>query len=348
LIWILPLLACSGGGADTAADLLTELTSPGPYGVGFQVGELTYSDTVAGGERTLRLATWYPTGDSEGEEARYFLDSIEAPGVLADAAPLAGGLPLVVFSHGHTGYAENSAFLMEHLASHGYLVAAPDHTGNTILDGDDRQTEIYLQRPLDISATLDHLAGQWEITDTSAIGHSFGGYTLHALAGAGYDEALIGQCLDGSDTSSYCSTMTGALAERLRQGFSEPRVQAFISMAPGDYRLYGASLAEVDQRPILLMTGDLDERTGPDAEPIWEALRGGGNLHLRLAGGGHQTFTDYSGILETGDDLMDPEEGWRITDAYALAFLGYHRGDARMAEVLEGELAVSALAAFVE
>ncbi len=45
--------------------------------------------------------------------------------------PAAGDFPLVIYSHGNGGLRYVSAFLTEHLASHGFVVMAPDHTGNT-------------------------------------------------------------------------------------------------------------------------------------------------------------------------------------------------------------------------
>lgn len=342
----LALLACAADKGDTAppVDLLTRMVEPGPYAVGYAETRLETAD-LTGAARGLRLAIWYPTGDSEGDEAAYFMGSVPAEGVWAEATPAAGPFPLAVFSHGHQGYAENSGFLMEHLASHGFVVAAPDHTGNTILDGDDRTTAIYYQRPGDISAVIDAAqAGALPAPGISdeviALGHSFGGYTLHALGGAAYDEALIAACLDGSDTSAYCSTMSEEDAARFRAGFADPRIAAFISMAPGDYRLFGEGLGQI-AAPVLHMTGELDPATGGDADDIWAALAGGQNLRVELLGGGHQSFTDYSGVLESFDGLIDPEEGWRITDAYALAFASYHLGDASAAPVLDGEITVS-------
>ncbi len=338
---------CAGGGADTAAseDLLATLTAPGPYAVGYAESAVTYPDPAGGGDRSLRLALWVPTDDDDGDEAAYFLGSIPAEGVLDDAAPAAGPFPLAVFSHGTTGYAENSAFLMEHLASHGYIVAAADHTDDTILDGGDRATEIYFQRAHDVSALIDHVQGLGLPLDGDvvALGHSFGGYTLHGLAGAAYDEALIADCLSGADTSSYCSTMTDAWADLFRAGFSDDRVRAWVSMAPGDYRLYGAGLAEA-AGPFLHMTGELYPRTGTDNEDIWAGLQGGESLRVQILGGGHQTFTDYSGVLESFDGLIEAQAGFDIINPYALAFLDYHRGDDRGAPLLGGDVVVSAQA----
>jgi predicted dienelactone hydrolase len=45
-----------------------------------------------------------------------------------------GPLPLVLHSHSSGGGRRQSSFLCEHLASHGYVVAAADHVGNTAAD----------------------------------------------------------------------------------------------------------------------------------------------------------------------------------------------------------------------
>ena len=52
----------------------------------------------------------------------------------APAATSPGNYPLVVFSHGFAGYPEQSVSLTTHLASWGFVVAAPDHVERS-LDG---------------------------------------------------------------------------------------------------------------------------------------------------------------------------------------------------------------------
>ena len=52
---------------------------------------------------------------------------------MRDATPAPGGpFPGVVFSHGMAGHRRQSTFLCTHLASHGFVVASPDHVGNTL------------------------------------------------------------------------------------------------------------------------------------------------------------------------------------------------------------------------
>lgn len=340
---LLLLLACAEEPVETV-DLVTELTSPGPYAVGYRVSEVRYEDPD--GERVLRLALWYPSSDKSGHDAEY-LDALEAPGVWEDAQPASGSFPLVVFSHGHRGYAENSGFLMQHLASHGWVVAAPDHTGNTTFDDEYRHTNIYYQRPLDISAVIDHMLALSADDPLHglprqpivAMGHSFGGYTLHALAGATYDlEQLLPACADGTGNPNFCGELDEAAQARFAAGFFEDRISAFIPMAAGDYGLFGPGLATA-QGPILMMNGTLDPNT--ELPLIWEGLQGEDREHLTILGGGHQTFTDFSGILEHMDGLIDPEEGFRIIDAWALAWARVYTGDESPRPLLDGEVSVS-------
>ena len=337
-------------GGDEPVDLVTSLAEPGPYAVGFRATEVTYDSSE--GARTLRFTVWYPSDATDGTHPRYN-GLVESTVAWQDAELAAGGpFPAHVYSHGHQGYAEASGFWMEHLASHGFVVAAPDHTGNTTFDGSERLTEIYFLRAEDLGATIDTLAaptgdlaflsGAVDLEGLTASGHSFGGYTLHALAGATFDPDLIAQCLDGTDTSSYCSTMDDAAAARLAAGLTDPRITAFVSMAPGDFRLFGASgLAAVD-RPILHMTGDLDPQTGSVAEDIWGALAGGPHRRVDIAGGGHQTFTDFSGVLETFDGLIEAERGFRIVDAYGLGWIHHQRGSLDATALFDGSLEVDA------
>lgn len=338
--------------------LVASLTARGPHAVGYRTGEVAYPDPASPAtERLLRLALWYPSDDAAGTEAVY-QGIFPSDGVWQDAHASPGPFPVAVFSHGHQGYAENSGFLMAHLASHGWLVAAPDHTGNTTFDGAERTTDIYYQRPLDVSAVLDHLAALPADDPLAglpgepvvALGHSFGGYTVLALAGAAYDlDTLLPACEDGTDSSSFCGNMTAEAEALFAAGFSDPRLAGVVAMAAGDYRLFGAAGASATDVPVLLMTGELDGSTASDGEPYWDALAGrGGDLRVHLLGGGHQTFTDFSGILEDAEGLIEAEEGFRIIDAYTLAWARHLAGDPAVAGVLDGTLPVSDQAVLME
>lgn len=100
--------------------------------------------------RRLVAQVWYPAEPAEGADpvpwnedwdvvgpamARslgfpwFFLDHVaDVPShAVADATPLSGRLPVVLYSHGWTGFRTIALNQMEELASHGYVVIALDH-----------------------------------------------------------------------------------------------------------------------------------------------------------------------------------------------------------------------------
>jgi dienelactone hydrolase len=144
----------SGSESETGGPDPISYTEPGP----FAVGNVAMVLADPAGTRDLIVELWYPaSGDATGagqELIDFALDGDEAAslGALIDAAPDAcvrkqtssanapalaavpGPWPTVVFSHCH-GCARFSSFsLIERLASHGFLVAAVDHAGNTMFD----------------------------------------------------------------------------------------------------------------------------------------------------------------------------------------------------------------------
>lgn len=335
---VLLLLACAADPEPTPTELALALAEPGPYGVSYSTRTLLWDSPL--GPRELHLASWAPSpAPNSGLDYR---DLVESAGASKDSTLAEGRFPLAVFSHGHQGYAEVSAFLMEHLASHGFVVLAPDHTGNTLFDGPDRQTSIYWQRPMDLSAALDWaeapgddaLAGHIG-EGVVVLGHSFGGYTVHALAGAVYSEARLAACAGEGDGTPFCDGFTPADAAIFAEGLGDDRVQAVASLAPGDFALFGAEGLGAIGAPVLHALGSAD--AGGDALDIWEALNRAGNLLLWLEGAGHQAFTDFAGNLEP-EATLEPAEGWRLIRAYTLAWALQGLGDPRGTPLLTGEV----------
>src|SRR5262249_22406265 len=168
---------------------------------------------------TLAMEAWYPATDAHaGADLDTRQDMYEMlPGLprvtqeaVRDAEPRSGRYPLVLFSHGFGGHRRQSTFFCTHVASHGYVVAACDHTGNTVFDvmraalaaraGEpmpdfgDALRSFAVARPADVRAgsgpaayralrdqLLDGLAGEPRtLSDRDRIGmsgHSFGGWT---------------------------------------------------------------------------------------------------------------------------------------------------------------------------
>jgi predicted dienelactone hydrolase len=116
-----------------------------------------------------------------------------------------GKAPTLVFSHGFHGCATQSRFLMEALASAGYLVLAPNHRDATCNSGTAQWLErptapfgqpdtwndtVYRDRADDVRnlvaalGTDERFRGRADLKRLGLVGHSLGGYTVLGLAGA--------------------------------------------------------------------------------------------------------------------------------------------------------------------
>ena len=176
----------------------------GPFPVGVRTQELNDESR----QRKLPIEFWYPaTDDYKGQDLdrntqdKYTLFTQIRQGAVRDAKLQGGCFPLIVFSHGYSGHRRQTTHLCCHLASHGYIVASPDHVGNTMMDMTEGLTdasrrrsaeeltkmaqESAIDRPIDISFIIDNiLAGNTWVPQNSVdadkigiSGHSFGGWT---------------------------------------------------------------------------------------------------------------------------------------------------------------------------
>lgn len=224
-----------------------------------------------------------------------------------DVAIAPGPFPLVLFSHGNGGIRFQSFFFAAHLASHGFVVATPDHHGNTFLDalGGIEDADPAVNRPLDMSFLIDELTaftgepghfleGAIDPQKIGVSGHSFGGYTALALAGGAF----------GLGT------------------FSDARVKAILPQAPAAWFFEDAFFAGITL-PTLVVGGTLDETTPFPANqqhPFDVLPSGAAFVGLaELAEAGHFTFSDFCevprellGFLGGFDEACEPRHlAWR-------------------------------------
>lgn len=314
------------------AGWITRFEVRGPYAVGSSEGSVTYPDPATDGDRTNRLVVWYPTEATEGALAAY-LGPRSAKDVLLDAPVAPGTFPLVLFSHGYQGDVDNGTNLMAWFASHGWVVAAIEHTGNTLADGDNVGTEIYLRRGPDLSATLDHLLGPHPLAASVdparvlATGHSFGNYTLLSLAGAPWDVDGWQQRCDEGSTHRICADWTPAAAATLRSSARDPRILAFASLAGSGTEAFTAAGLGTIASPWLQLSGALDSSVPNEtvSDPLWAALPAGDKVRVDLAHGDHQASMDFAGVAPglipgTSADAIPWERGHRLSYVYLGAF----------------------------
>lgn len=344
LLW----LACADDGLDSATtgdgglaeEAFTDPAAWGPWPVGTEEEAITMSWGV-----DLAVQTWYPRVDAEGSPHAYddLLADLALDGGLADCAR---PRPVVLFSHGNGGMRWQSFFLTQYLASHGFVVVAPDHTGNTVFDMDeDRMPELVFRRPVDIADSFDALL-QWSAdpahplhgcVDPDAgyamVGHSFGGYTSLAVAGAPIDtEAVAATCADsGGWLCAYVATWAAEHPEQTVWDLGDPRAWAVVPMAPAAYETLAAGLDQVAIPPLIL-AGSMD-RTTPwtsTVEPIYEGLPPAERAAAILEGAGHYHFSDACQLLpgtpECGEEYLPAEEVHPLVQALVLAWIQQARG----------------------
>ncbi|MCX5757722.1 MAG: dienelactone hydrolase family protein, partial [Candidatus Hydrogenedentes bacterium] len=305
----------------------------GPYPVGVTTMQFTDHDridTLTKKPRSLLTEIWYPaTDDSKDLPKNRFLDfflrgtDAALPILMQvafnfdvkqleetfhnfavrDARIRDGSFPLVLFSHGNGGLRFQNAFLCEHLASHGYIVAAPDHTGNaavTYVDGQmvafneaDRE-QAAKDRPVDIRFLIDtfqrlssgadsRFLARIDMNRVAVCGHSFGGYTSTWLA----------------DT--------------------EPRVRAIIPMAGvakerTNFTCPAMIMLATEDKTMKLEGNDrirkyYDDSKGPRYFVEFKNAKEGIGTCKRIAAGEPVTYTPM--------DVMFP-----LINGYATAFLG--------------------------
>ncbi|MFO0724265.1 MAG: hypothetical protein U1E65_10810 [Myxococcota bacterium] len=341
----LAAFACGG-----RVELQDPVDQPGRHHVGYREAEFKYTP-LGDSERTLRLAVWYPTDSTEGGETKYL--GVARPGVLSGAKPAGSNLPVLVFSHGRLAFAEASGFVGEYFASHGFVAIAPDHTGDTTVNlVDPLTTETFARRPQDLGAALDYLynlpsndslAGKIG-QEVIAVGHSFGGYTVFAAAGASFplDPA---SCSASMGPHDWCSTMTPALGERFKAGFLDSRIWSLAAMAPGSADVLGPQGLGAITIPEMLFTGGLDSVDGAR----WFGPMSAGALWVQLPKASHNSFTDVCELFPGvgGNDVCSPMALPAATlhptmSTYLLAFARRSLfGDGAMSAILAGTSSVS-------
>ena len=319
-------LACSLGPVELddegkRSPLQWSVELEGEYGVGLLSWDHEYVVPVGESPRTIALNLWYPTEENDGEPGAYLQGLYEDPLVFRNADPAPAwrdkGFPVLVHSHGHYAWGASSASLMRFFASHGWVVVAPDHTDNTLLETvEPRPTSHYIHRPLDISASLNAIAdlsipglGQVDTQSVLMSGHSFGAYTVWASAGAEVSaDSLEETCL--SLEEGQCTEAEQAIF--LSGELSEPRIGAAITMAGAIRRNFFGETGHLGvDVPLMLMSGTED---GDGIPASWEGLQDLSPLYwLELIGGCHESFA--MGVCST----LDPELGFSLVNAYSLA-----------------------------
>jgi predicted dienelactone hydrolase len=253
----------------------------------------------------IRATIWYPAAAGAREETQWIGPPVVpffSAGSAARDAELAAGprRPLVLLSHGFGGAASDLAWLGAGLAARGFIAVAINHPGNNALE--DYTAEAYSLmwlRAVDLSAVIDALlddktfGNQIDPTRIGAAGHSFGGYTVIAIAGGITDPMRLQTFCRSPASDALCasspqaSKMRQASLERLgsdpdfqqrynRAGnsYRDERVRAVFAMAPGPAPVFIPDSLNKILIPVAIVTGDVDEIAPPGsgAEALGKAI----------------------------------------------------------------------------
>lgn len=301
----------SSSSASTQSDAYQN--SPGP----FEVGILRFDWTDKKRDRSVPVKIYFPK-------------SGDAP------------FPVIIFSHGLGGSREGYEYLGREWASHGYVCVHLQHLGSDnavwqgvpLADVMPRMRKAALDianatnRPLDVKFAIDQieqmnkreptLKNKLDLGRIGVAGHSFGAYTVLAIAG----ETFVTR--EGREVTGL-----------------DPRVKAAIPMsAPlASNRLRpDAAFAKI-KIPCLHMTGTKD--TSPigtdeasDRRVPFDHIKGGDQFLITLQDGDHMIFSGRGALPGGGND----EHFQTYIKMSSVAFWdAYLKGDAKAKEWLTGD-----------
>ena len=189
-----------------------------------------------------------------------------------------GKMPVVIASHGLGAAADYFADTGKHLASHGYVVVVPQHPGSdstqiqNLKAGRSNQVFLireFIDRPKDIRFSIDELerrnqtdfAGKLDLTNVAAIGHSFGGYTALALAGATINfEHLELECQRSLNISLLLQCRALDLKPK-SETLRDKRVKAIAITNPFQSAIFGPQGLANISLPVFVQAGKYDPAT---------------------------------------------------------------------------------------
>lgn len=196
-----------------------------------------------------------------------------------DASP---DRPIIVFSHGLGSVRTDLRYLAEHLASHGYVVAALEHPGSNEthvkqvlqLKAPLLEAQEFLNRPKDISFVLDELQrlnqtsgplqGKLAADKAMVVGYSLGGATALSLGGAELQLTELKQRCPGNVVAFSLGENAQCFAKDLPEEsyqLRDPRVKGAIALSPTTSLLFGETGLTTVAIPTLITAGSADKTT---------------------------------------------------------------------------------------
>jgi predicted dienelactone hydrolase len=297
------------------------------WNVGYRI--IDVKDVLTG--ESFPVALWYPTRAAAAPRfVTGTLSLCRFPTILcrrvayempvAQDAPVASGsFGAIIVSHGAGGMALLHRDLAMALASQGYVVAAPTHPRG---GGDDISgVGVWVGRPKQVSRVVDTILGDAglgshvERNRIGVVGHSNGGYTALAVAGAKPDpSAVVAHCRQHPDDARFCAFGGAATRQATREvghipELRDPRVRSIVVMAPNAAPFTDGALTGVTI-PVLVYAAENDDLTQVryHAERLAKGLPQAECVLVK--GAGHFSFVaQFPTVLKiiAGEGARDPE-----------------------------------------
>ncbi len=279
------------------------------------------------GPFTVKKEVWNLV--DQGRQRAFYVDVYRPDG------PPQPRTSVIVFSHGLASRPEDFDEGLRHLASYGFVVAAPQHPGSDaiwlkemlkglhkdIFDGQE-----FINRPKDISYVIDELGrrnqkdfnGSLDLTRVGIAGHSFGGYTALAIAGATIDFAHLQKECDKPFGGVNASLLLECRALELpRQSYQlkDPRAAAVLAANPVNRAIFGPSGIGRIAIPTMIASGSYDPAAPPALEQAasFTWLKVPERYWIMVEGQAHVNFSKIDpGIeqaIQSVTDLTLPSQG---------------------------------------
>lgn len=286
-----------------------------------------YRTITIAGETPTTVALFYPTAVPGRVLTMGPWQPVVAPGAVASEARLQG---LVLISHGTGGTELNHHTLGTRLAREGYLVAAVRHAGDNWQDRSlIRSGRYFSERPRQLSRVLDALLASPEwgpripADRIGVVGHSAGGYSALALAGAQAEPARATRhCRTVQDDPGFCalaSAPAGSAAgsaaaasppapDAALVSVPDPRIRAVVVLAPMAVVLTPESLAAI-RVPVRVLVAEQDAVLSHAYHGAHVVAHLPGAAATTVAGAGHFAFMAQSTIplpSAAGDAAANP------------------------------------------
>jgi predicted dienelactone hydrolase len=231
--------------------------------------------------------------------------------------------PVIVFVHG--AWASNEFYqpLVQHWASHGYVILQANHRDSTALGTRVRDTSVFRdwsERPLDVHFMLDSLseveqripalAGRLDADRVGVGGHSYGAHTAQLIAGTKIIDYPSGQLMNLGD-------------ERVRA--------AMLLSAQGRNEQFDERAWDTLEMPVIVITGTMDPGRGGEGvnwrlDPFIFAASD--EKHLLFIDGAYHDFGGATGGTLPGQPSHEDPDIVLYTRSASTAFWDAYLRDA--------------------